>query len=414
MDFNSLLSAFEQPQKHLAILLGKSIKELSDIKKFYELNIFLIQNILQNTDVIDDFLAEKIIDGIRSVHNVDIKVVIPYLKLRPDSNFLKKRETDDVIKKYLGSSTTETSYDNQLSAKYEGTDDKSQKSAISVVQEISYVSSSSSKLDELDEKINKIAKIVLKKPKKEVFNSDKIRDLEERVSNLEMMYYNKADTSNVVFSGNLASKVKDISIRLEHIENVKLDNSPNDTDLLKKKISDIETKILERTADQKTKIEKYIKDYLKVNNDKDVMKVLRKIEKSLKYASYLIKPQTYDQNPFYACDNNDLNSIAYFFLCEPDSYNTLYDEYGLNLLHYACQKDKIDVVDFLFSNGANLEDTDKFYKRTPLHIACVEGNYKVVYYLIEKGANINAKAISYLNMNLGGSLLVEHLQMVII
>jgi hypothetical protein len=74
------------------------------------------------------------------------------------------------------------------------------------------------------------------------------------------------------------------------------------------------------------------------------------------------------------------------------------DEIGVNakdysdktLLHEAAENGRIQIVDFLISNGANVNAKDR-REFTPLHWAVWGGNVEVVKFLVSKGADVNAK-----------------------
>ena len=59
-------------------------------------------------------------------------------------------------------------------------------------------------------------------------------------------------------------------------------------------------------------------------------------------------------------------------------------------LHMACWNDQIDIIEYLLSNGADLEAKD-INGQTPLHIAAYWNQYNAVSYLVGIGANKNAK-----------------------
>lgn len=69
---------------------------------------------------------------------------------------------------------------------------------------------------------------------------------------------------------------------------------------------------------------------------------------------------------------------------------------GLTPLHFAVQNSKVDIVNYLIENGANI-NAKTSNGQTPLHLSVAGGFYKsqnldktdVVKLLLEKGATIN-------------------------
>ena len=61
-----------------------------------------------------------------------------------------------------------------------------------------------------------------------------------------------------------------------------------------------------------------------------------------------------------------------------------------SLLHYACEKGYLEIVQYLIEKGASIEAKDEDQK-TPLHIASIWGQTDVVKYLVSKGANKNGE-----------------------
>ena len=64
-------------------------------------------------------------------------------------------------------------------------------------------------------------------------------------------------------------------------------------------------------------------------------------------------------------------------------------EEGNSLLHYAIMEDSISAVQFLLSNGLNVNHINDF-GTNPLHLAVYHGNLAIVKLLIESGAEINS------------------------
>lgn len=60
-------------------------------------------------------------------------------------------------------------------------------------------------------------------------------------------------------------------------------------------------------------------------------------------------------------------------------------------LNIACYFGFFEVVKFMIENGYNVDQKDKYKRRTPLHNACIKGHLEIVQYLVEKGADIHKK-----------------------
>ncbi len=61
---------------------------------------------------------------------------------------------------------------------------------------------------------------------------------------------------------------------------------------------------------------------------------------------------------------------------------------GSTALHWAVQKDSVDIVDQLLRAGANVKATNR-YDVTPLTLACTNGNFAIVERLLKAGADAN-------------------------
>jgi len=66
------------------------------------------------------------------------------------------------------------------------------------------------------------------------------------------------------------------------------------------------------------------------------------------------------------------------------------DRTGATVLHAASQSGKLNIVDFLLTRGANINLQD-YFGVSALHIASGSGKLDVVKFLVEKGADVNAK-----------------------
>ena len=77
----------------------------------------------------------------------------------------------------------------------------------------------------------------------------------------------------------------------------------------------------------------------------------------------------------YLVDNVDVN---------------LLNKEGWNGLHYACKMGKLEYVELLLNNGANINEKSglQFHKRGPLHFAVMSRQYDVVKFVIDHGVDV--------------------------
>ena len=81
--------------------------------------------------------------------------------------------------------------------------------------------------------------------------------------------------------------------------------------------------------------------------------------------------------------------IVEFLISKGANINKV-DADGITTLHSALILSKIEIAELLISKGSNINDPDK-KGMTPLHSAALSTNLKIVELLISKGANTNAK-----------------------
>jgi ankyrin repeat protein len=62
-----------------------------------------------------------------------------------------------------------------------------------------------------------------------------------------------------------------------------------------------------------------------------------------------------------------------------------------SFLLFACNIDRLDIIDYLIKKGANIEITG-YEMYTPLKYACKEGKLQLVKFLVENGADVNGKS----------------------
>ncbi|HHI92372.1 MAG TPA: hypothetical protein ENK04_02490 [Gammaproteobacteria bacterium] len=68
------------------------------------------------------------------------------------------------------------------------------------------------------------------------------------------------------------------------------------------------------------------------------------------------------------------------------------DDYGFTALHLAAWRNRVDVVDYLISQGADINDHNNSGGYTPLHIAALTGNATLIKQLINAGALVDQKS----------------------
>ena len=94
----------------------------------------------------------------------------------------------------------------------------------------------------------------------------------------------------------------------------------------------------------------------------------------------------------YACKKGHLQIIEYLISKGADVNEEHKD--GLHVIHYAAMFGHLDIVQYLVERqniDVNIKGTFISNIKTPLHFACKFGYLPIVEYLISKGANIEAK-----------------------
>ena len=96
-----------------------------------------------------------------------------------------------------------------------------------------------------------------------------------------------------------------------------------------------------------------------------------------------------------AAITNDLNSVLARLHRRPESLSRL-DDYGYSALHYAAQKNHVEIVKLLLRKG--LKPDLNACGATPLHRAAFSGSLESCRLLIESGASVNCKDSSFGDM----------------
>ncbi len=123
---------------------------------------------------------------------------------------------------------------------------------------------------------------------------------------------------------------------------------------------------------------------------------------NLETVKYLVDEKGVDVNakgPYV--ENTSLHDAAWYGYLDIVKY--LVDEKGADVniqntcdkipLHYASEKDDLDIVKILVQAGADVNTKDEMGK-TPLHRAASCGRFDIVKYLVEKGANVNSRTFA--------------------
>jgi ankyrin repeat protein len=123
-------------------------------------------------------------------------------------------------------------------------------------------------------------------------------------------------------------------------------------------------------------------------------------------AILLINCAGIDQGP---TQYEDLNKIKSIVSKNPDKINEL-DEYGSSYLHLSVREGNIEIVEFLISQGADVNIKDSLGV-TPLQVAARAGRLEIVEYLLSKGAKVSVKDHTG-NTPLHDAVINEHIQIV--
>ncbi len=125
-----------------------------------------------------------------------------------------------------------------------------------------------------------------------------------------------------------------------------------------------------------------------LHNRKDTVKYLLDNGADPNEASYL-------GSPLFIASKYGFYDIAKMLIlagAEPEFENKA----GTSILIEAVKNKHLEVVQLLVDAGADIENEDSFYGRTPIFFAAQNGDKEILAYLIESGASVNQKDV---NMN---------------
>jgi len=88
---------------------------------------------------------------------------------------------------------------------------------------------------------------------------------------------------------------------------------------------------------------------------------------------------------FFLSSEGNIDKVKEIIIQQPDLINKK-DENGLSLLHWACDRGQMNMVQWLIEQGININEKDNDGE-TPLSYSLLCENYEIAKYLIEKGAD---------------------------
>ncbi|WP_374699517.1 ankyrin repeat domain-containing protein [Wolbachia endosymbiont (group A) of Limnophora tigrina] len=108
--------------------------------------------------------------------------------------------------------------------------------------------------------------------------------------------------------------------------------------------------------------------------------------------NFLSREENLNQELLTAAAQGDLDKVTNLIEQGAEVEAKDKDKDNKTPLHLAAEGGYKIVVDFLLSNGANIEAKDNKDGWTPLHYAVMKGHSEIVQLLLDRGANINSKA----------------------
>lgn len=79
----------------------------------------------------------------------------------------------------------------------------------------------------------------------------------------------------------------------------------------------------------------------------------------------------------------NLDGLVTFLTANPTAYSTLDQTHGINLLHYACIQDRLEIAEYLLKNYPKLNEPCRLFRRYPLHYACRHETLEIVERLLQ-------------------------------
>lgn len=92
---------------------------------------------------------------------------------------------------------------------------------------------------------------------------------------------------------------------------------------------------------------------------------------------------------YYATLYNHLDVVQWFWLSGLKLEDSTIDrkvQSGITILHLACEKGFLPIIEFLSQNGVDL-NAKNADNETPMHMAARNGHANVIKFLLEKGVN---------------------------
>lgn len=100
-----------------------------------------------------------------------------------------------------------------------------------------------------------------------------------------------------------------------------------------------------------------------------------------------VQLQSYDNDLVWAIRNSDLSSLRQ--LCQKGRSMSACNQYSESIVHMACRRAELDVVEFVLQNGGDITIVDDF-GRTPLHDAFwrIEPRFDIVTMILDKNLDL--------------------------
>lgn len=96
------------------------------------------------------------------------------------------------------------------------------------------------------------------------------------------------------------------------------------------------------------------------------------------------------ENVYYHITTNDFEKVQLLVNKNKDKINTKSVNFNDTVFIHACRMGRIEIVKFLHSSGANINDMDAFLN-TGFYLACKNNHIEVVKFLLSINVNVNQK-----------------------